>query len=1055
MKAGIIVSMVCLAATLQVAGSASIEAGEVAGVLSDVYAVEDVLWRIQEQFAGLLPSDQIYLHQDKTVHPVDWSTLPEKLKQRMHATLVDGFPVYELRLITDPVSRDTIFYNDRNVEVYRIVQSADQYDPYLWWKNRGHAFSYLEIDVWNLWIFDYAHTGASIRMVPVSLHAAFMEELAYQKSQEQLTPPSMMMSSSSAEVTNLWVGISSSTNGKVELELRWPTNYLDRICLFCSTNLVNWHLTHTNVVTTGLTNYFLLDPVVPMPMKNFFRSGNADQNSDEDGLVDSYEVMLYGTNPQDPDSDDDGFFDDWEVAHGIDPLDPENPLDIQNLPDLDIYEPTTNYPAGFAAFNPPVSNGIYVTPMIAEWTRSADQNETIVMTSVEEIEALAIYSTSTNAVAANWFTNGYGHAQMPADGMKMLWPITATETGLPIRVNNTIAWWLGPDLCDTNEQFSIYGNSLSPYGETTHAYIDGYGWITNVWGNNQKATFDVPDNLSNGTYTVYAHNGLGGKYGWGKGHDLTIAPLVDYTQSTITNITSGDFGDLKANLYAATPNTTVIVPAGTYYFTSEVRIPHPSNNPSLGISDNIWLKGAGTGETVFAVSPSYVDSPSYEQESYLMDCGYKYANGELHTITGLKMTGITFDRGTVGTLRPGLFKISGYNCRISNCEFTDINLPYPNTEGGSDIVSINGHLGAPVWFTSNTLVQTVRANIGTHVQWRFNEHYGRNDYLGKTISMGASIRSDISDNFATHLEVGNLDKSCQGRFVVLQALTGFYDYVGNNTTLDYKPHPSSYNRNAGEQILFENTNPDKIEGVTTATVDTVTSPTLGALDSSRRAITIVKGKGFGQTRPIESISSSTATLVEPWLIPPDSNSDICIHRSGWRLAAVDNYLDGIKDAVNNNTASAAVSLYGGPSETLVVGNTGHELEDGFACWAFTSKKDKYATEYNANPAYFNVFEENSNIDSYKHQTGGGIGYMVTSLGNPYPSAYTPVVAVFGTVFRNNTVTNVDIAIAPWANHETFSANMSVFEFNTGTATNIMGTDNGVHTYTNENSITIL
>ena len=67
-------------------------------------------------------------------------------------------------------------------------------------------------------------------------------------------------------------------------------------------------------------------------------------DSDDDGLTDGDEVLLYGTNPLNADSDGDGMPDGWEVANGLDPWknDAVGDLDFDWLTNLQEYQAGLN-----------------------------------------------------------------------------------------------------------------------------------------------------------------------------------------------------------------------------------------------------------------------------------------------------------------------------------------------------------------------------------------------------------------------------------------------------------------------------------------------------------------------------------------------------------------------------------------------------------------------------------------------------------------------------------------------------------------------------------------
>lgn len=56
----------------------------------------------------------------------------------------------------------------------------------------------------------------------------------------------------------------------------------------------------------------------------FTNTSPCDPDRDNDGLLDGEEINVYGTDPANDDTDGDGMPDGWEVAHGFDPLDPND-----------------------------------------------------------------------------------------------------------------------------------------------------------------------------------------------------------------------------------------------------------------------------------------------------------------------------------------------------------------------------------------------------------------------------------------------------------------------------------------------------------------------------------------------------------------------------------------------------------------------------------------------------------------------------------------------------------------------------------------------------------
>ena len=144
---------------------------------------------------------------------------------------------------------------------------------------------------------------------------------------------------------HLWVSIQGPAQGltNIEIAAHIPSGFTNRIEIFTATNLLSfwWTLAETNVLTEGTdTVYWAYQMTEAETGPVFFVIGNADIDSDGDGIKDAREKFLYHTDPSLTDTDGDGIGDGVEVQYGTDPTvyDPEpqvvitSPRDGADLP---------------------------------------------------------------------------------------------------------------------------------------------------------------------------------------------------------------------------------------------------------------------------------------------------------------------------------------------------------------------------------------------------------------------------------------------------------------------------------------------------------------------------------------------------------------------------------------------------------------------------------------------------------------------------------------------------------------------------------------------------
>lgn len=201
---------------------------------------------------------------------------------------------------------------------------SEGYDLYLWRELSKRRL------VWRV-------TLKSRSVVEKELSAESLEEAA-SSTKESGGGGGMMLLMGMEDYTNQpWVSIRGPAQGltNIEIAANLPQDFTNRIEIFTCTNLIQfwWALAATNLSTEGTNVVYWTDDLPEGEEYRFYASGNADLDSDDDGLADAREFFVHHTNPEMADTDGDGASDGQEVVAGTNPLNNPGDFDQDGLSD--------------------------------------------------------------------------------------------------------------------------------------------------------------------------------------------------------------------------------------------------------------------------------------------------------------------------------------------------------------------------------------------------------------------------------------------------------------------------------------------------------------------------------------------------------------------------------------------------------------------------------------------------------------------------------------------------------------------------------------------------
>jgi hypothetical protein len=302
--------------------------------VGDVYDLEQYFADGQYSFLPLVPPAEDFILRQPgmpTVLPFTWEKFPEQFVKGLVPEYENSVAVYPVTILEDPITRETVFLNADGEEIYALP-AATGYDPYAYLKSIMpllYSGKYSSDDVYN-WqkLYDPARVQIRAKLIapddvePYLYVAAKIAEEAALAAQEEGGGGMMLMEGESD--SNIVFTAIFLTNG-IGMKIAYPAAFTNRLEVYTCNDVLafNWHLAATNLSTAGTNEITWINTALYLESDTqtaySFAAGNADLDTDGDGLPDAREYFVYHTDPNNADTDGDGMNDGAEAALGTDP----------------------------------------------------------------------------------------------------------------------------------------------------------------------------------------------------------------------------------------------------------------------------------------------------------------------------------------------------------------------------------------------------------------------------------------------------------------------------------------------------------------------------------------------------------------------------------------------------------------------------------------------------------------------------------------------------------------------------------------------------------------